>query len=877
MRRLRALILRIMGMFNMGRADRELAEELEGHLQMHIDDNVRSGMTPEQARRNALIKLGGIESVKENYRDRRGVPMLARLLQELRYGLRRLATSPVLTATIVLTVGMGIGATTAIFSVINAALIQPLPYPDSDQIVRIYTDASSNRYPFSVVDYLALEEQQTSFQSVAAYQNVTMTFNRGNVAERIRGKSVTWRYFSLLGITPRRGRILDESDGVMGTEGRVVLSHGFWIRYLAGDEAAVGQAIQLDGRDFTVVGILGQEVGPLEQNREFFVARQFATPTRKGPFGLAVLARLTTGTDVTAAAEELRIINRRLFPIWQASYQDQNATWAMMDLKELVVGDVGTTLAIVLGAVGFVLLIASTNAANLLLARTLQRSRELAVREALGASRGRLLQHLLTETYLLMLASAVVGLLVTVGGITLLRTVGANYIPRTQEISLNVSVLWFLVAITVGSGLLFGLIPSLQCAKSGFDRALYASGRSATDTAGLRQFQRALVVTQFAIAVPLLIGAGLLIGSLVRLKRIEPGINSQNIISFSAFLPPEKYPETGNVHAFWNEALMRVRVLPGVQAATLGNARPPLDMPGTNNFNLEDKPTPPNQSQPDVPWISVMPDYFSLLGIPLIQGRVFDDRDHDRAPPVAVVDQAWAKRFFPDENILGRRFRSGGSTTDPRTTVVGMVGDVKYRGLDVMGEGTIYRPMLAGTFRQRYFLVKTSTDPLTVLPSIRNTMRELDSELPLSEVGTIDDFIWNSLNTPQYLTILVGGFAVVALILSIIGINGVMTHFVQQHTKEIGIRIALGCRPPNVLRMVVFKGMRLAGVGVILGIGSALFLTRFMSSLLFEVRTTDATTFSTVSALMLGAAIAACFVPAQRAATVDPIKTLRED
>jgi putative ABC transport system permease protein len=796
--------------------------------------------------------------------------------RDLQHSVRSLARTPMLTATIVLTVGLGIGATTAIFSVINAVLLRPLPYPDPGQLVRIYTDSPPNRWPFSVADYRALDEQQTSFSQIAGYNQTTLTLNRGAVADRVRGKSVTWTYFPLMGITPLHGRLFTETDGAPGTEPLIVVSHRFWMQYLDGDEAAVGQTVRLNGTEYTVVGVLPRDVGPFEQSRDFYIARQWGPPPRKGPFFIVALARLAPGVEAAAAAEELRAINRRLFPVWQDSYQDQRASWGLMTLKEMAVGDVGTALILVLGAVGFVLLIACTNAANLLVARTTHRSRELAVRAALGASRGRLLQHLLSESALLAFGGALLGLVLTVGGIKLLTTVGANFIPRTQEIALDGAALWFLIAVTLASGLLFGLIPSLQGAKSRFQLALRSESRSATEGVRSRRLQRAMVVSQFAVAAPLLVGAGLLISSLAKLWEVDPGFDTHNLLSLSVTLPMADYPDGSDIVAFWNEALPRISALPGVQGTVAPDGRPPGFVSMVNNFDLLDQPTPANESQPATPWVAVTPGYFDLLGIPLLEGRVIDERDRSDGPPVAVVDEAWARRFYPNESAVGRQFYSGGSTTNP-LTVVGVVGNVKQMGLAAPDEGIVYWPQAFNNTRGRFVILRTAVDPMSVLPSVREVFRELDPALPLTRVATIEEGFADSLASPRYLTILVAAFAGIALLLSIIGVYGVMSYFVQQHTRDIGIRLALGGGPSNVLRLVVGQGMRLVGVGVAVGIGAALALTRYMSSLLFGVGATDTLTFVSVSGAMLGVALLACFLPARRAAGVDPALTLREE
>ncbi len=807
------------------------------------------------------------------------------LWSDLRHSLRSLARAPGLAATIVLTVGLGIGALTTLWGVVHAVLLEPLPYADPGQLVRIYTDSPPNRFPLSVADYLGLAEQQTRFEQVAGYTNATRTLTRGELTERVQGKLVTGSYFSLLGIRPLTGRLLTPSDDVAGSEPVVVVSSGFASRYLGGAQAALGQTLRLNGTDHAVVGVLPVQVGPFEQDRGFFAPARWETPPRKGPFFITALGRLRPGTGREVAEEELHAINRRLFPVWQASYQDERATWAAMDLKDHVIGDAATTLVLVLGAVGFVLLIASTNAANLLVARAAQRRRELAVRGALGASRGRVVQHLLAESALLAAGAALVGLGLTVGGIRLLAVAGAGYLPRAQEIGLSGPVLALLVAATLGSGLLFGLIPALAGARSAGSGALGSGGRSSTDAAGPKRLRQVLVAVQFAVATPLLIASGLLLASLGQLQRVDPGFDPQNLLTASLLLPGERYTDRAEILEFWERLRNEVEALPGVEGVAFADGRPPRGVSTFNNFDLEDDPTPPEESQPTTPWVSVSSEYFAQMGIPLLAGRGFDQRDAEPdAPEVVIVDRAWAERFFPGQDPLGKRLHGGGSST--WTTVVGVVPAVKYVGLDQPDHGTVYWPMSQRptshsieriTTRFNYLAVRTAADPLAVLPGLRRAVRDLDPALPLEEVATMEELVADSLEVPRLLSALVAAFAAVALLLSVIGIYGVMSYFVQQHTKEIGIRLALGGRPQAVRRMVEGQGMRVVGLGVAVGLGAALALTRLLSSLLFEVETTDAPTFVGVAAAMLAAALAACLLPARRAAGVDPATTLRAE
>ncbi|HLE85550.1 MAG TPA: ABC transporter permease, partial [Thermoanaerobaculia bacterium] len=818
-------------------------------------------------------------------RNREGEPM-ATFWRDLRLSLRSLARRPGLAVTIVLTVGLGLGATTTMWSVVHAVLLEPLPYADPGRLMRIYTDSPPNVFRFSVADWLALDEQQTSFEQVAGYTNVMMTFNRGDVAERVPGKQVTGSYFSLLGIRPLHGRPLGPADDVPGGEPVVVLGHGFAASRLGGAEAALGQVVRLNGVDHTVVGVLPAEVGPFERDQEFFAPARWETPPRKGPFFVSALGRLPEGADRAAADEELRAINRRIFPVWQASYQDQRATWATMDLKEAVIGEVGPRLVLVLGAVGFVLLIASTNAANLLVARAAQRRRELAVRGALGASRARVVQHLLAESTVLATTAAAVGLVLAAAGVRLVSVTGADYIPRAQEVALSGPVLGFLAAATLGSALLFGLVPALAGAWGRFGSGQLSGGsggRSTTDGAGPRRLRQALVAAQFAIATPLLIASALLLASFAKLQRVDPGFDPENVLTAAVTLPAERYTEPADIAPFWQRAASRIEALPGVVGVAFADGLPPNGVGNINNFDLEDHPTPPGESEPTAPWVSVSPEYFELMGVSLLTGRNFDQRDAaPDAPEVVIVDRAWADRYFPGEEVLGRRLHEGGSPT--WTTVVGEVGEVKYLGLDQPDQGTVYWPMVLrspdqpieqASSRFAHFVVRTSVDPLTVLAPLRRVVHDLDPALPLESVATLEELVAGSIEVPRLLSRLVAAFAVVALVLSIVGIYGVMSYFVQNHTKEIGIRLALGGRPEAVRRMVVGQGMRVVVLGVALGLAAALALARWLSSLLFEVEAADARIFLAVAAAMLAAALAACLVPARRAAGVDPAISLR--
>jgi putative ABC transport system permease protein len=795
--------------------------------------------------------------------------------RDARTSLRSLLRAPMLSLTIIATVGLGIGATTVIFSAVNAALLRPLPYPDPERLVRVYTDTPPFWFRFSLVDYLALQEQQTHFQLVTAYTDRPMAFSDGVVADRLRGRVVATTYFSLLGIEPVIGRDFTPDDSRLGSPPAVIVSYGFWQQRLGGRPDVIGATVRIDGADHTLAGVLPPRAGPLEQGQDLFVAGQWPAPQRKGPFFYTVLARLLPGVDRAAAERELREINRRIFPLWKASYQDDKATWSMMDLKRHVIGDVGTISGLALAAVALVWLIACANASSLLVARVTSRRRELAVRSALGASRWRVVRHLLVESTLLALGSAVVGIALAWSGLELLRSAGAAYFPRTQEAGLDGAVLWLLAGVTAGSAVLFGLIPALHGTGDGVDASLRSSGRSATGSTSVRRLRAMLVGAQFAIATPLLVVAGLLLASLDELRRVDLGFDTRNVLTASIQLPASQYPEPPRIVAFYDELQRRLERLPGVAGVAFADGRPPNDVGNFNNFDLEEFPTPPGQSQPVTPWVGVSPEYFRLLGLDLLEGRLLvkEDVRDDRIERV-VVDRAWARRFFPSGSAVGKRFREGGCTTCEWTTVVGVVSEVKYAGLDQPDQGTVYT--LLGS-RTRNVLLRTSIDPVELIPAVRRAVRELDPTLPVSSIATVDQLITRSLQTPRSLSVLVGSLAGVALVLSVIGIYGVMSYYVQQHLKEIGIRLALGGRRADVLRLILRQGLTIVFAGIVVGLVSALFVTRLMSTLLFGVGAIDPSTFAGAGAFLLAMALIGCLVPAHRAMGLEPAAVLRNE
>jgi predicted permease len=794
----------------------------------------------------------------------------------LKQSLRALGRSPIVAAAILASVGLGIGATATVFSAVNAALLRPLPYAEPDRLVRIYTDSPPNMFPLSVADYRALEAQQTTFEAIAAYASNAATFSDGVSSERVKGRRVSPGYFALLGVRPALGRGFAPGDGRAGGPRLVIVSHAFWERWCGGRAEAIGRPLRFDGLDYTLVGVPPKELGPLEQGQDVFFPAEWPAPPRKGPFFLGVLGRLPKGADRNAAASELHGINARIFPIWRSSYQDDRATWSMVDLKTWIVGDVRVTAGVALACVALVWLIACANASNLLIARVAGRRRELAVRAALGASRARNIRHLLVESLLLAGAATAIGVGLAWMGVSLLRDHGAAYFPRMAEVRLDHTTVWLIAALALSSAALFGIVPAVQGSAASLEDELRAEGRTATGSVGVRRLRRALVAAQFAIATPLLVVAALLLVSLDKLGRVDLGFDTHNIVTAQLTQTAAGHVDEALVTAFWDEMQRRIASAPGVAGVAFTDGRPPSGVDNFNNFDLEDAPTPPGHSQPVVPWLAVTPNYFRVVGVSLLEGRLLDDRDAlPSTPPVIVVDRAWAARFYPHQSAVGRRLRQGGCTACPLTTVVGVVSSVKYVGLDKPDQGTVYEPM--GPRTTRTVIVRTSGDPAAAMTSIRDQIRAFDPGVPLYSVATMDELVDRALDRPRSLSALIGGLAVSALVLSIIGIYGVMAYHVQQHRKEIGIRMALGGTRRDVLGLVVGQGMSIVAVGVAIGLGGALALSRLAASLLFGVGAGDPLTVGGVCALLLTTALLACLVPALRAVAIPPAAVLRND
>jgi predicted permease len=800
---------------------------------------------------------------------------MARLLQDLRHGLRLLARNPGFAAAALLVLALGIGANAAIFSVVNGVLLEPLPYPESSRLVRVWHTPPPEGFPgmkfFAVApgNYLDWEAQNHVFEKMAIIGYTSLNLTGDREPQAIPAARVSGDFFPLLGARPLYGRGLGPADAEGGGH-VIVLGHSLWKSRFGGDPGVVGKDIRLDGQPWRVVGVMG----PAERIPDYssawvpFVWEPKERVTRNNHNKLAI-ARLKRGVTLAQAQSEMNVISERL----ARQYPEDDKGWGALvkPLREDLVGDVKPLLLVLLGAVGFVLLIACANVANLMLARTLARRKEIAVRGALGASRGRLLGQLLTESLLLSVAGGALGLILATLGMDAIVALLADQLPRAAEVHLSAPVLAFTLLLSVLTGVLSGIAPAWSATKPDIARSLKLGlGRAGSEGGGATR--GILVVSEVALSLVLLIGAGLLIRSLWMLQRVDPGFDPNNLYRVAIDLPEAKYGDDGT--AFFRTLLERVRAVPGVESVA---AVSDIPLTGTNNWPvaIEGQPTPPVSQQPNVVTNVVAGDYFRTARIPLLRGRGFTAQDARNAPKTVVVSASMAQRFWPNQDAIGKRLTAIFAGEEPRE-VVGIVGDVKYNGLDVREPvPAMYLP-LEQIGRGRMELAIRSRVP-TVLSGVAAAVHALDPDQPILDSGAVSQLIRDSLSRQRFAMQLLGGFAALAILLAAVGIYSVLAYGVRRRRREIGIRMALGAEAGSVLRMIVFQGMRTALVGVAIGLAAALALGRVLASLLYGVRASDPATFAAVAAVLCAVALAASLLPAMRAARIDPVRTLREE
>jgi putative ABC transport system permease protein len=818
------------------------------------------------------------------------------LWQDLRYGVRMLLKQPVFTIVAVIALALGIGANTAIFSVVNAVLLRPLPYEESDRLVFLsersqQMDGMSISYP----NFTDWREQNQAFESIAVYNRGSYNLTGVGNPERLLASQSSANLFSILKVNPVRGRVFTNDEDKPGAASVVVLSYGLWQRRFGGDEKILNQTISLNNRPYIVIGIMPQKF-QFPSRIEMWVpvgqlSDQESWKQRGNHPGLYGLARLKPGVTVEQARADMDGIAENLERQYPNSNQGNRVT--VIPLLENYVSDIRPALWILLGAVGLVLLIACANVANLLLARATSRHKEIAVRLALGASRWRIIRQLLTESVLLSLVGGSIGLLLAQWGVELILAISPNDIPRAREVNLDFGVLAFTFAVSFLTGLIFGIVPALQASKFDVHETLKESGRG---NSGRHTWVRnSLVVVEIATTLVLLVGAGLLIRSFYQLRQVNPGFSYDNLLSFSVALPEKKYTSEQQQINFYQQTLQKLQALPGVQDAGVASGLPLGNNGWQTSFMLDGQPVPEPSQMPLMEACLASPDYFKAMGIRLIKGRFFteqDNRSHlteektrgltpDQIKMIGVnkiiIDEEFARRYWPDEEALGKFIRLGTYEKDtPVAEVIGIVSRVKMDGLSTDSNRVQgYFPFFQLPLGSMTVVVKSATDPTQLVAAARQQILAVDPEQPVYDIRTMEEIKADSIASQRLNLTLLSIFAGVALILALVGIYGVMSYAVTQRTHEIGIRLALGAQTGNVLKMVIGNGMKMALLGVGVGVVGAFLLTRVMQNLLFGVSATDTLTFVAVPLILIGVALLACFVPARRAAKTDPMIALR--
>ncbi len=865
------------------RVERELNEEIRVYRELLIETKLKEGLTPLEARRLALIELGGEEQLKEKCRDVRGTRAIAGLWQDLQYAFRLLWKRPAFTFVATITLALGIGANSAIFSVVNALLLRPLPYKDANRLVlltRLDPQRQSPSTSDSIPKFNAIRDQSQVFESLAAVAEDTFNLTGRDTPEQLRGARVSGDLLQVLAVQPHLGRKFFPDEDRPGGARVAMLSYNLWRRVFNADLNVVNSTIELDGQGFTVVGVLPASFKFLDEHLDVWLPRAFEPSyfapdsINLGATYLSVVGRLKPGVELVQAQSELANISTRYRqdnPLNSDIAGDSSIT----PLQQVVVGEVRKSLLVTFGIVGLVLLIACANVMNLLLVRASARRREFAVRTALGATRVQLIRQLVTESLLLFFLGGAGGILIAYMGIRLLVSLKPDAVPRLDEIGLDAGVLCFTLAVSFVTGLIFGLAPALQCSEIDLNEGLKEGGRSGGSDLRGNRIQRVLVVAEIALALIVLVCAGLLARSFLHLRESNAGLDYHNILTMALSLTPTRYPESYQQTKFYDQTIERVRNLPGVTDVAATSTLPLLGPSGHFRVYIEGVPDPGSEKVPRVPGRSVSSDYFQLVKIPLAAGRTFIEDDHEKSAKVAVINESFARRFWPGENPLGKRFAY--STSRILCEVIGVVKDTKFRLSDTETRDEMYFPASQRSRLSMSLMVRTSIEPLSLAPAIQKEVLNLDKDQAVTEVETLEQAVGNSIEQSRLTMFLLAIFAFVSLTLASIGIYGVMAYTVEQRRREIGIRMALGARSLDVLRLVVRKGMSLALVGVAIGLVAAFVLTRWMATLLFEVAPTDAVTYVMVSSGLLAVALLASIIPARRATRVEVLVALRDE
>ncbi len=871
-------LYKLRALFRKGKLDAEMTEEMRLHVGMQTELNLKAGMKPDEARYAALRQFGNVASIQEQAREQRGWVWLEQIFQDIRFALRQLAKSPGFTAVAILTLALGIGSCTAIFSVINRVLLNPLDLPGAERIVVVRESHAPELpdFPASAPNFLDWQKQAKSFESMAAFTFATPSLTGVGEPQQLAARKVTAQYFEVVGTKPMLGRSFLPEECAPGKDHVVVVSYAFWQRILGGAPDTVGRTVQLGGEPYTVIGIAPPGFDPanhldvwlpLAIRPEILVARGYKD--------LSVLARLKPGVSAAQADAEVRVIAAQL----AEQYPAVNERWSafVMPVNDYLVRDTRKLLYTLLGAVGGVLLVACANLANLLLARSTARQREISVRAALGASRARLVRQLLTESVLLALAGGAAGVLLAYLGLEALLSLAPDSLPQVRETRLDGTVLAASLALSVAAGIVFGLAPAWFAARINVSEALKQGATTATDGGPRHRLRGTLVVFEIAAAFVLLAGAGLLSRSFIALARLGPGFELANATALSLSLPTNKYPAPEQRVVFTDALLERVRLLPDVRAAGITNSLP-LTGSLASAFVVEGRSAPRPSDLPVTMIFAVTPDYFRAMGIRLLRGRVFSAGDSAKASRVVIVNETFARQNFPGEKALGQRINFSWGPCE----IVGVVGDVTQRGVDRLTSAQAYGPFAQFSHEPAFsssfnLVVRTSSQPARVMDLLRSAVYAIDKDQPVGSVRPLEGIFADLVARERFATTLLGVFSLVALAIAAVGIYGVMAYNVVQRIPEIGIRIALGAASHDVLGLVLRQGGRLVGLGLLLGFAGTLAAARAIESMLYHTGSHDPLTLAAITLLLAAVAALACLIPAHRATKVDPMVALRAE
>jgi putative ABC transport system permease protein len=876
------LLFRLRSLSRPKAVELELDDELRFHFEKLRDKHIRAGVPPDEALRRARMEFGGLDQVKEECREARGVHFFESLLQDVRYSARTLRKAPGFTCIALLTLALGIGANTAIFSIVDGVLLRGLPYANPERLVTLKeTTPKVGSVSVSYPDFVDWHEQSHSFSEMAAVCGVEFNLAGIDQPENLSGEAVSPNYLSMLGVRPFLGHDFDASEGKVGAAPVVLLSYQLWQSHFGGESGAIGRSVMLDGRGFTVIGVLPpgfrsvDKADVIEPIGVWLTGKSDAY--ERGDRGdMLVVGRLATGITLAQAGSEVRGIAARLAQAYPGS-NDQFGV-ELKPIREVFAEDLRPTLLVLFGAVMFVLLIACANVANLFLMRGAGRTKEIALRVALGAGRGRIIRQMLAESFVLAILGGIAGVSLAALGVRGISRLIPTDTLAGADVSLNGEVLLFAAGAVVFSAFVFGLVPALQSAKAGVQPDLKSSGRSATAGARQNRWRAVLAVGEIALALILLAGAGLMMKSLYRLLAVDPGFRSAQLLTMQMSLRTSQYRNETNKLTFWAHVLDRVRVLPGVEAAALGTSVPMTESHSRSDVTVEGMalPKPGNFPHPDVHIVS--PAYVKTLGIQMLRGREFTDSDLESAPKVAVINDRMARGLFGAENPIGKRIMFGhpsAKSTPKWLTIVGVVADTKMYGLANPSRLELYIPMRQSASGSMTLIVKSGADAGALTTAIKAAVAQIDKDQPVSGVVTMARLIEDSVATRRVTLILLGLFSGLALVLAAIGIYGVISYSVAQRAQEIGIRMALGAQTGDVQKMILAQGAKIAGAGVAIGIAAAFGLTRLLTKLLYSVSAADPFTFGGVALVLIVVAMLACYIPARRTMRVDPVVALR--